>query len=171
MIEEKMLTWWQPNFTEEDAKAVFEVVQSGYINEGEITDKLCNFVKEYLGIKHVITTNSGSSANLLALSSLTSEQFGERSLKPNDEVITVPNSFVATSWAISYCGAIPVFVDVDPDTFLLNHQLIKDAISNKTKAIIPVHFAGFPVDLAAIENIAKKYEYSGLKLHLEMAEI
>ena len=69
MIEEKMLTWWQPNFTEEDAKAVFEVVQSGYINEGKLTDELCNFVKEYLGIKHVIAAPNWTQALYLALKS------------------------------------------------------------------------------------------------------
>jgi len=60
MIKEKILAWWQPNFTEKDAKAVYEVVLYGYINEGELTEKLCNFVKEYLGIKHVIASPNGT---------------------------------------------------------------------------------------------------------------
>ena len=120
MIEEKMLTWWQPNFNEEDAKAVYEVVQSGYINEGELTDKLCDFVKEYLRIKHVIAAPNGTQALYLALKSL--------GIGHGDEVIVPALSFIATASAVIMAGAEPVFVDVDSKNWTIDLSCLEYAI-------------------------------------------
>jgi dTDP-4-amino-4,6-dideoxygalactose transaminase len=99
--------------------------------------------------EYCIAVNSGTSALHVALLA--------HGIQPGDEVITVPNSFIATTWAITYCGATPVFVDVDSETWLMNPDLIEQAITPKTKAMIPVHLYGQPADMDPINNIAKKY--------------
>src|SRR5438876_2190885 len=94
---------------------------------------------KYCGAEHCLGFNSGTSALHVALLML--------GIKPGDEVITTPFTFVATSWAISYCGAKPVYVDIDDATFTLNPKLVEAAITSRTKAILPVHLYGHPVDL------------------------
>lgn len=102
----------------------------------------------YSGAAHGVGVNSGTSALHLALLAL--------GVKPGDEVVTTPFTFVATAWAISYCGAKPVFADIDPETFLLDPAAAEKAITPKTKAIMPVHIYGQPVDLDPLLDIAKK---------------
>ena len=98
------------------------------------------------GVKHCIGVNTGTSALHLALLAA--------GVGPGDEVITVPMTFVATSWAVSYCGAKPVFVDVDPVTYTMDPDRVTDRISPRTKAILPVHLYGLPADLAALREVA-----------------
>jgi len=100
--------------------------------------------------EYCIAVNSGTSALHVALLA--------HGIQQGDEIITVPNSFIATTWAITYCGATPVFVDVDPETWLMDPNLIEQAITPKTKAIIPVHLYGQPADMDSINKIAKKYD-------------
>ncbi|MDR0533151.1 MAG: DegT/DnrJ/EryC1/StrS family aminotransferase [Verrucomicrobiales bacterium] len=102
------------------------------------------------GSQHVIAVNSGTSALHIAALLL--------NVKPGDEVITTPFTFAATSWAISYCGAKPVYVDIDPVTYNLDPAKIEAAITPKTKAIIPVHLYGHPCDIEAILKIAAKHK-------------
>src|SRR4029079_16623231 len=90
----------------------------------------------YTGVKHCIAVNSGTSALHLALLGA--------GVGPGHEVLTVPMTFVATSWAISYVGARPVFVDVDPQTYTMNVELVEEAITPHTRAILPVHLYGQP---------------------------
>lgn len=113
---------------------------------------------DYLGVKHVLTTNSGSSANLLAVSALTSHKLGDRRLKPGDEVITVAAGFPTTVNPIVQNGLTPVFVDVNIPTYNIDSTLIELAISEKTRAVVLAHTLGNPFDLNEILRVAKKYD-------------
>lgn len=103
----------------------------------------------YCGAQHCVAVNSGTSALHIALLLL--------NIKPGDEVITTPFTFVATSWAISYVGAKPVYVDIDDATFNLDPKLVEKAITPRTRAILPVHLYGHPVDLDPLLGIARKH--------------
>jgi len=102
----------------------------------------------YCGVSHALGANSGTSALHLALLAL--------GVKPGDDVVTTPYTFVATTWAISYCGAEPVFADIHPRTFLLDPKSAEKAITPKTKAIVAVHLYGQPVDIEALQDLAKR---------------
>ena len=104
---------------------------------------------KFCGAEHCIAFNSGTSALHIALLLLR--------VGPGDEVITTPYTFVATSWAISYVNAKPVYVDIDDATFNLDPKLIEKAITPRTKAILPVHLYGHPADLDPILTVAKKH--------------
>ncbi len=103
----------------------------------------------YCEARHCVAVNSGTSALHIALRCL--------HIGPGDEVITVPMTFVATTWAISYVGATPVFVDIDPATRTLDVTRLEAAITNRTRAILPVHLYGQPADLTGIFRLAEKY--------------
>lgn len=113
----------------------------------------------YAGVKHAISCASGTDALLIALRAI--------DLKPGDEVITTPFTFVATASTIVMCGAAPVFVDVDPRSFNLDLDQVAAAITPRTKAILPVHLFGQPVDLAPLKTLCKKH---GLKLIEDAAQ-
>lgn len=104
---------------------------------------------KYLGVKHALTCASGTDALHLGLLAA--------GIKAGDEVITTSFTFIATAEAICYIGAIPVFVDVDPKTFNIDVNQIENAITDKTKAILPVHIFGQPANMMAIQSIAKKH--------------
>ena len=106
----------------------------------------------YIGAKYGIGVNSGSDALFLALKAL--------GIDENSEVITVSHTFVSTVDSIVRCGAKPVFVDVEPDTYCINTAKIEEKITQKTKAILPVHLYGHPVDLDEVLKIAKQYDLS-----------
>src|SRR3954452_12859589 len=103
----------------------------------------------FCGAQHCLGFNSGTSALHVAMLLL--------GIGRDDEVITTPSTFVATSWAISYVGARPVFVDVEDETFNLNPALVERAITPRTKAIMPVHLYGHPADLDPLLNIGRKH--------------
>jgi len=105
---------------------------------------------KFIGAEHCVGVNSGTSALHVAMLLL--------GVGPGDEVITTPFTFVATSWAISYVGAKPVFVDVDDATFNLDPKLVKRAITPRTKAVMPVHLYGHPFDLDPILAICRKHK-------------
>ena len=107
------------------------------------------YVKDEYNLQDCIAVNSGTSALIASLWSL--------DLRPDDEVITTPFTFIATSNAILIAGAKPVFVDIDPRTYLIDPNKIEDAITEKTKAIIPVHLYGRVCEMESILSIAKKY--------------
>jgi dTDP-4-amino-4,6-dideoxygalactose transaminase len=104
----------------------------------------------FCGAQHAVAMNSGTSALHIALRLL--------DVGPGDEVITTSYTFIATSWAISYCGARPVYVDIDDATFNLDPKLVERAITPRTKAILPVHLYGLPCDLDALLTIARKHK-------------
>src|SRR5882724_3346543 len=105
---------------------------------------------KFIGAEHCVAFNSGTSALHVALLLL--------DIKPGDEVITTPFTFVATSWAISYVGAKPVYVDIDDATFNLDPAQIERAITPRTKALLPVHLYGLPCDLQPMLNLAARHK-------------
>jgi dTDP-4-amino-4,6-dideoxygalactose transaminase len=104
---------------------------------------------KYCGAEHCVAFNSGTSALHVAMLLL--------NVGPGDEVITTPYTFVATSWAISYVGARPVFVDIDPTTFNLDPATVEKAITSRTKAVMPVHLYGQPFDIDPLREICRKH--------------
>tara|TARA_Y100000590_G_scaffold469757_1_gene659572 strand:- start:5566 stop:6879 length:1314 start_codon:yes stop_codon:yes gene_type:complete len=129
----------------------------GWLTSGRFNRNFQNKLANFLGTKQLITVNSGSSANLIAFSSLTSHLHKERAIKPGDEVITVAAGFPTTVNPIIQNGAIPVFVDIKIPTYNINEELIESAISNKTKAIMIAHTLGNPFNLEKVLQICKKY--------------
>lgn len=112
---------------------------------------------DFLGVKHCLLTNSGSSANLLAVSALTSPSLKEKQLKPGDEVITVAACFPTTVNPIVQNNLIPVFIDVNLGTYNIQYDKIEDAISDRTKAIFIAHTMGNPFNLDAVMEIVQKH--------------
>jgi len=114
-----------------------------------VRDLFENYVKEQFNLEDCIAVNNGTSAIIAPLWSM--------DLQPNDEVITTPFTFIATSNAILIAGAKPVFVDIDPETLLLDPAKIEEKITPNTKAIVPVHLYGRICDMKKINEIAKKH--------------
>lgn len=135
-----------------------EASLDGWLTTGRFNDAFEKRLADYLGVSHVLTTNSGSSANLLAFTALTSPKLGERAIRPGDEVITVAAGFPTTVNPILQNGAIPVFVDVDIPTYNIDVTQIEAAISDKTRAIMIAHTLGNPYNLAEVTRIAKKHK-------------
>src|SRR5712691_2892160 len=104
---------------------------------------------QYCGVRHCIGVNSGTSALHLALIAC--------GVGPGDEVITVPMTFIATSWAISYVGARPVFVDIEPHTYTMDAQQVERAITSRTRALLPVHLYGQTADVNPLLDICERY--------------
>ncbi|MEC0370791.1 lipopolysaccharide biosynthesis protein RfbH [Paenibacillus chibensis] len=119
-----------------------------------------NFEKEFakfIGVRYALLTNSGSSANLLAFSALTSPKLGSRRIEPGDEVITVAAGFPTTVAPMVQNKAVPVFIDVELGTYNIFAERIEDAITSKTKAIMIAHTMGNPFELSKVMELAKKY--------------
>lgn len=135
-----------------------EASLDGWLTTGRFNDAFEKRLSEYLGVPHVLTTSSGSSANLLALTALTSPKLGDRRLMPGDEVIAVAAGFPTTVNPIIQNGLIPVFIDVDIPTYNIKAELIEAALTDKTKAIMIAHTLGNPFDLAEVKRIAEKYK-------------
>jgi len=128
-----------------------------WLTTGRYATKFEDTLANFLGVKYCLLTNSGSSANLLAISALTSPLLKEKRLKFGDEVITTACGFPTTLNPIIQNNLIPVFVDVNPGTYNIRVDLIESAITDKTKAIIVPHTLGNPVDIEAILKLVKKY--------------
>lgn len=142
-----------------DEKEMINAVDASldfWLTEGRFSEEFSEKIAEFLGIEHVLLTNSGSSANLLAFSALTSEKLGEKRLKPGDEVISVAAGFPATVTPIIQNGLIPVFVDVDIPTYNINVEMMREAITPKTRCIFIAHTLGNPFDIDAVLNLAKE---------------
>ncbi len=129
----------------------------GWLTTGRFNDMFENRLAKYLGVKHLITVNSGSSANLVAFLTLTSPKLGQRAIKVGDEVIGVAAGFPTTVNPILQFGAVPVFVDVDIVTHNIDATKIEAAISPRTKAIMLAHSLGNPFNLDVVSAICKKY--------------
>lgn len=134
-----------------------EASLEAWLTAGRFNEKFEEMVGAYLGAKHVLTVNSGSSANLVAFHSLTSPALGKKALQPGDEVITVAAGFPTTVNPILQFGAVPVFVDVEIPTYNIDVSKIEAAISPKTKAIMLAHTLGNPFNLDAVKAICDKY--------------
>lgn len=129
----------------------------GWLTTGRFNDQFEEELANYIGVKHLITVNSGSSANLVAFSTLTSPKLGPRAIQKGDEVIGVAAGFPTTVNPIVQFGAIPVFVDVDSETHNIDADLIEAAISPKTKAIMLAHTLGNPFNLEKVKAICEKH--------------
>ena len=134
-----------------DSALDFWLTASKYAREFE------NKLEKYLGVSNVLLVNSGSSANLLAFSTLTSPLLKDRAIKRGDEVITLAAGFPTTIAPIVQFGAIPVFVDIDLNTANIDTNNLEQAISSKTKAIFIAHTLGNPFNIKAIKDICNKY--------------
>lgn len=134
-----------------------EASLDGWLTSGRFNKAFEAELSEFLGVKHLITVNSGSSANLVAFSALTSDKHGKKAIKKGDEVIGVAAGFPTTVNPIIQFGAVPVFVDVDLSTHNIDANLVEAAITEKTKAIMLAHALGNPFDLEKIRDICDKY--------------
>jgi len=143
-------------FDEQEILLATEAILDGWWTEGRFSNLFEEKISKWLGIKHAILVNSGSSANLLALSALKSARLRDKRLNDGDEVITVAAGFPSTVNPIAQNNLVPVFVDVDLGTYNINIEGIKKAIGPKTKAIIVAHTLGNPFDLDAVADICQK---------------
>lgn len=148
-MNDNFLKFSNPEINQEAIDEATACIKSGWLATGPRVKQFEENLKAYLQAPHVLTLNSCTSALHLTLKS-----FG---LKPNDEVITTPMTFIASINTIVHAGAKPIMVDVDLNTRNIDIEKIREAITPNTKAIVPVHFAGIPVDLDPLYEIAKKY--------------
>lgn len=144
-----MIPITRPCVGQEEADAAARTILSGWLSQGERVQEFEQAVATYTGARHAVATSNCTTALHLALLAA--------GVGPGDEVITVSHSYIATANSIRYCGAEPVFVDIDPTTFNMDPALIEPAITAKTKAILVVHQMGLPCDLAQIVAIARKH--------------
>ena len=141
-----------------ELELMVEASLDGWLTTGRFNTLFERKLAEYLGVKHVLTVNSGSSANLVAFSTLTSPKLGDRAIKKGDEVIGVAAGFPTTVNPIIQFGAVPVFVDIDLKTHNIDATKIEAAITSKTKAIMLAHSLGNPSNLAVVTELCKKYK-------------
>jgi len=144
-------------FGKEELIAATKASLDFWLTSGPYTEEFEPRFAKVVGMRHAFMVNSGSSANLLALSSLTSRAHGVRALKPGDEVITVAAGFPTTVTPILQNGLVPVYVDVDPETYVAIDEQMESAISSKTKAIMMAHTLGNPFNLDFVQALAKKH--------------
>ena len=141
-----------------EMRMMTDAVLDGWLTTGRFNEAFEARLSKFLKSKYVLTANSGSSANLIAFSALTSPRLGERALRPGDEVIGVAAGFPTTVNPILQFGAVPVFVDVDIPTYNVDPAKIEAAISPRTRAIMLAHTLGNPFDLDAVMAIARKHD-------------
>ncbi|RLF88561.1 aminotransferase DegT [Thermococci archaeon] len=140
----------KPLISEEEINAVVEVLKSGMLTSGKEVKEFEKEFAQYLGVKHAVAVANGTAALDVALKAL--------KIKPDDEVITTPFTFIASANAILFQGAKPVFADIDPKTFDLDPNDVLEKITDKTKAIVVVHLYGQPADMKAFKDIAEDYK-------------
>jgi dTDP-4-amino-4,6-dideoxygalactose transaminase len=145
----EFLPYALPLIDDEEINEVCRVLKSGWITTGPLTKQFEEQFRDYIGAKHAIAVNSCTAG--LHLSLIVSN------VGPGDEVITTPMTFCASVNTIEHSGATPVLVDIDEKTFNINPELIEAKITNKTKAIVPVHYAGQACEMDEINEIARKY--------------
>lgn len=144
-------------FNEKEMQLMIEAILDGWWTEGRFNQEFEKKLAKYIGKKFCATVNSGSSANLLALTALTSFRLGNKRLKKGDEIITVAAGFPTTISPIIQNNLIPVFVDIDLGTYNANTEQIKKAISKKTKAIFLAHTLGNAFNISEIVKICEKH--------------
>jgi CDP-6-deoxy-D-xylo-4-hexulose-3-dehydrase len=141
----------------EEIRFLVDASLDGWLTTGRFNDAFEKELAKFLGVKHVLTVNSGSSANLLAVAALCSPQLGERALRPGDEVITVAAGFPTTVNPLLLYGLIPVFVDIHVPTYNIDPALIENAVTEKTRAIMLAHTLGNPFNLDEVSRVADQY--------------
>ena len=140
---------FRPNISEKAIQAVGDVLRSGWIGLGPKTTEFEKAFAEYIGTRYAVATNSATAA--LHLATILCD------IGPGDEVITTPFTFISTNHVILYQGATPVFADIDPNTCNIAPESIERMITDKTKAIVCVHYGGYPCDLDRIYDIADRH--------------
>ena len=140
-----------------ELKNMVDASLDGWLTAGRFNEAFEKRFAEFVGVPHALTTTSGSAANLLAFTALTSHKLGERALKPGDEVITVAAGFPTTVNPMLQNGMVPVFVDVDIPTYNIDPEKIEAALSERTRAIMVAHTLGNPFNLDAVIAIARKH--------------
>ena len=140
-----------------ELELMVEASLDGWLTTGRFNALFEQKLAQRLGVRHLITVNSGSSANLVAFSTLTSPRLGDRAIRPGDEVIGVAAGFPTTVNPILQFGAVPVFVDVDLATHNIDSTLIEAAISPKTRAVMLAHSLGNPFNLDVVTALCRKY--------------
>ncbi len=148
-MAEEFIPLAKPVLGKEEERAVIEVLRSGQLSLGPKLGEFERKFAERIGVPHASAVSSGTAGLHLALRAV--------GMEPGDEVITSPFSFVASANAIIYCDATPVFADIDPVTLNLDPQTAEAAITERTKAILPVHIFGYPADMPAFERVAEKH--------------
>ncbi|AXX90460.1 aminotransferase DegT [Arcobacter suis] len=146
-------------YKDEIENAILKVARNCNFIMGNEVQELEKSLEEFTGAKYAVSCSNGTDALLLAMMAL--------DIKPGDEVITTPFTFIATAETIAFLGAIPVFVEIDEKTYNINPDLIEEKITSKTKVIIPVSLYGQPADMDKISDIAKKYN---LKIIIDGAQ-
>lgn len=141
----------------EELQLMVQASLDGWLTTGRFNDEFEKRLAEFLGVKYLLTVNSGSSANLIAFSTLTSHKLGKRAILPGDEVIGVAAGFPTTVNPILQFGAVPVFVDVELGTYNIDVSKLEAAIGPKTKAIMLAHTLGNPYNLEVVTALCKKY--------------
>lgn len=148
-VRDKFLPYGKQVIDENDIKSVVNILNGDYLTTGPTVSEFEKKVADYVGSKYAVAVSNGTAALHIACLSA--------GIKEGDEVITTPMTFAASANCILYCGAKPVFVDIDKYTYNINVNEIEKNITPKTKAVIPVHFTGQSVDLDPILELAKKY--------------
>ncbi|MFE6707594.1 UDP-4-amino-4,6-dideoxy-N-acetyl-beta-L-altrosamine transaminase [Bacillus thuringiensis] len=147
-VRETYLPYGQQQIDEYDIQAVVDVLKGDFLTTGPMVKQFEEAIAKYVGAKYAVSFSNGTAALHAACYAA--------GITEGDEVITTPMTFVASANCILYQGAKPVFADIDNETYNISPKSIEEKITNKTKAIIPVHFTGQPVELEAIKKIAKK---------------
>lgn len=148
-MDEAFLPFSRPSIGDEEIAAVEQVLRSGWITTGPKNQQLEEHFADYVGCRHAVALSSATGAMHVTLLAL--------GIGPGDEVITPSQTWVSTANMICLLGATPVFVDVDRDTLMSNAELIEAAITPRTRAIIPVHYAGAAFDLDPLYQVAEKH--------------
>jgi CDP-4-dehydro-6-deoxyglucose reductase, E1 len=140
-----------------ELKNMVDAILDGWLTTGRFNEAFEKRFADFVGVPHALTTTSGSSANLLALTSLTSHKLGDRALRRGDEVITVAAGFPTTVNPMLQNGMVPVFVDVDIPNYNIDPKKIEAAVTERTRAIMVAHTLGNPFDLDAVMAVARKH--------------
>jgi perosamine synthetase len=143
------IEFWTPQFGPEEKALLADVVDSGFLNDGQLTSRFERQVAGLLGCKHAVATTSGTAAIFLALAGI--------GVGVGDEVIVPDVTFIATANAVSLAGAKPVLVDVNPHTLNIDPQSVERAITPRTKAIVPVHISGRAADMDSLIDVANRH--------------
>lgn len=147
-MDDKNIPFSEPNIGQEEIDAVVSVLKSGWLAMGPKVIEFENLFKDYTNSSAAIAVNSCTSALFLSLKGL--------GIMPGDEIITTPFTFISTVNTIKHCNANPILVDIRPDSLNINPEKIKEAVTPKTKAIMPVHYAGHPCDMDEIMELARE---------------
>lgn len=143
-------------FDHKELQFITDSALDAWFTTGRFNTEFEKKLAKYMNVKSVLTVNSGSSANLVAFSTLTAHELGDKAIKPGDEVITVAASFPTTINPILQYGAIPVFVDITIPTYQIDVSYLEEALSSKTKAVMVAHTLGNTFDLAAVKEFCDK---------------